>query len=161
MKGENEMLVRCIYCKRQIKATGSTEEVSHGVCHQCLPKALDEMKIPLQDYLEVVPFPALLVDDHGKPVAANERYKGLIGTATNTSIDKSDDTLMVDGEYRGTDTVKMVVNRSRERDEDLEHEHASAEIICDGGKRRLNMLIGTMRVGDRTIVRVEELESEF
>ncbi len=66
------MVVICTYCRRVIKIYSEVDGVSHGICGDCLPHARGECHVSMREYLEK---PALLVDNHGVPVAANTRFK--------------------------------------------------------------------------------------
>ena len=64
--------VVCCYCKKQVKTKPSDcDAVSHGVCDQCLPLMVRELGQPMQEYLDELKAPVLVVQDNARVIAAN------------------------------------------------------------------------------------------
>jgi hemerythrin len=160
------MKVECAYCKKTIKSSGDDTEVSHGVCSDCLPNVLSGNDIPIEAYLESIPYPALLVDDDGDPIASNELYRSKIGNDTKVSKNlmdgrttEKDDSSPTGQRYKGTSTVRMMVKEALRTGADTATTSASAEISGKGRRGRMNMLLGAQRIGKDFIVEIEDVVS--
>ena len=64
--------VVCCYCKKPVKTLPSeSDEVSHGVCDRCLPLMARELGQPMQEFLDELSAPVLVVQDNARVISAN------------------------------------------------------------------------------------------
>ncbi len=61
------MRLICAWCRRDIgRVKGSKlpdSEISHGICESCQDNIVFQEGVPLQKYLDSIPFPVLVVND--------------------------------------------------------------------------------------------------
>jgi hypothetical protein len=72
----------CAWCKKELGESSSSEEqqvITHGICDECALNLRAQMGIPLQEYLDGLKAPVLLVDSDVKVLTANAAVRGLIG----------------------------------------------------------------------------------
>jgi len=73
------MRVVCCYCRKHIRTKSSAVEgVSHGVCDACLPLMVRELGQPMQDYLDELKAPVLVVQDNARVISANAAARKLM-----------------------------------------------------------------------------------
>jgi hypothetical protein len=73
------MRVVCCYCRKHIRTKSSAVEgVSHGVCDACLPLMVRELGQPMQDYLDELKAPVLVVQDNARVIAANAAARKML-----------------------------------------------------------------------------------
>jgi hypothetical protein len=73
------MHVVCCYCRKHIRTKPSeVDGVSHGVCDACLPLMVRELGQPMQDYLDELKAPVLVVQDNARVISANAAARRLL-----------------------------------------------------------------------------------
>jgi len=71
--------VVCCYCKKPVKTLPSeSDEVSHGVCDRCLPLMARELGQPMQEFLDELSAPVLVVQDNARVISANAAARKLL-----------------------------------------------------------------------------------
>ena len=71
--------VVCCYCKKPVKTLPSeSDEVSHGVCDRCLPLMVRELGQPMQEFLDELSAPVLVVQDNARVISANAAARKLL-----------------------------------------------------------------------------------
>jgi len=71
--------VVCCYCKKPVKTIPSEQdETSHGVCDRCLPLMVRELGQPMQEYLDELKAPVLVVQDNARVISANAAARKLL-----------------------------------------------------------------------------------
>jgi PAS domain-containing protein len=71
--------VVCCYCKKPVKTLPSeSDEVSHGVCDRCLPLMARELGQPMQEFLDELIAPVLVVQDNARVISANAAARKLL-----------------------------------------------------------------------------------
>ncbi|OPY04678.1 MAG: hypothetical protein A4E67_02275 [Syntrophaceae bacterium PtaB.Bin038] len=71
--------VVCRYCRKEIRTRPSEfDGVSHGVCDACLPLMVRELGQPMQDYLDELKAPVLVVQDNARVISANAAARKLM-----------------------------------------------------------------------------------
>ena len=71
--------VICCYCGKEIRTKPSElDGVSHGVCEACLPLMVRELGQPMQDYLDEMEAPVLVVQDNARVISANAAARKLM-----------------------------------------------------------------------------------
>ena len=67
----------CMYCKKTLgeirRDTVDDEQISHGLCAECLHRFLAGKGKQLTEFLDTLTAPVFLVDGEGRIVGANER----------------------------------------------------------------------------------------
>jgi len=73
------MRVVCCYCNKTVRTLPSeTEEVSRGVCDRCLPLMARELGQSMQEFLDELKAPVLVVQDNARVIFANEAARKLL-----------------------------------------------------------------------------------
>ena len=73
------MRVICCYCRKEIRTKPSElDGVSHGVCDACLPLMVRELGQPMQEYLDELQAPVLVVQDNARVISANAAARKLM-----------------------------------------------------------------------------------
>ncbi len=71
--------VVCCYCWKQVKTLPSEfDEISRGVCDRCLPLMVRELGQPMQNYLDELKAPVLVVQDNARVISANAAARKLL-----------------------------------------------------------------------------------
>ncbi len=77
------MKILCAFCDKEILSgddnEGPNEIISHGVCQPCFNHIKATMGVDLYEYLDMLDYPVLLVDDDVTVLAANTKAKAFVG----------------------------------------------------------------------------------
>lgn len=77
------MKLICAWCRPDIgRVEGSKlcdSEISHGICESCHDNIMFQQGVPLQQYLDSLPLPVLVVNDDVMVQAANRKACELLG----------------------------------------------------------------------------------
>jgi len=73
----------CAWCRGEIGSIESSihadNEVSHGICNNCLDNLTFQQGVPLTDYLDTLNLPVLLVDSYVVVKAVNKKACEVLG----------------------------------------------------------------------------------
>lgn len=77
----------CAWCERDMGAADSSRlsdtDISHGICSKCLDNFTFQKGVPVQDYLDSIPLPVMLIEvaaDHYTITrSANKALCGMLG----------------------------------------------------------------------------------
>jgi len=167
------MQVICQYCQspiRSIPETGAEKErISHGVCADCLPRLVRDYGYSLQEFLDVLSAPVLVMQNQGRVLAANQ--------AALTKLDKSQ--IEISGELTGdvigcvharepggcTRTVhcqscviRSTVARTHETGEPCLGVPAFADVGILSGDERVEFLISTRKQDDVVVLEIVDAD---
>lgn len=71
--------VVCRYCRKPIRTQPPDHEgESRGVCDRCLPLMVRELGQPMQNYLDELKAPVLVVQDNARVISANAAARKLL-----------------------------------------------------------------------------------
>ncbi len=70
----------CAWCHKEISSDGQDGSVSHGICRECLHKALNKQIGAFHDLFKGVNLPVLLLDRNGRVYAANRDTSEYMGS---------------------------------------------------------------------------------
>ena len=164
--------VVCCYCKKQVKTKPSdTDAVSHGVCDQCLPLMVRELGQPMQEYLDELRPPVLVVQDNARVIAANAAARKML----------TKEQLEICGELAGEVigcmharepggcgqtvhckgcAVRRSVAHTHATGEALYGVHAYQDILTPNGIRTAWFELTTERAGDLVLLRIDDVGVE-
>lgn len=72
----------CAWCQADLGTTGDGPDsavITHGICETCAAALFSQLGVSMQQFLDRLPAPLLVVDDSGIVVGANQRAQILLG----------------------------------------------------------------------------------
>lgn len=163
--------VECQYCRqliRRLPGWDDQEVVSHGVCVTCLPRLLEDLGEPLENFLDRLAPPVFLLQRNCLVLAANEAAREYMsvptielgGVFTGNVIGCKH--AMEPGGCGGTVhcvscAIRRSVTSTFETGEPLEKIPAYAEVGLLSGDRRIRFTISTRKVRDVVWLEIESV----
>jgi hypothetical protein len=161
----------CAWCNRLLSAEGlqAEEVITHGMCRECEEHLLVGFNHPsLQEFLDRLGMPVLLVDDDVNVLAANDMASKLLGKEKGE----------LEG-YRGGDVIecsyarlpggcgrtvhcnacaiRMSVQDTCTTGKSCEKVPACADLYTENGPTHVQFLISTQKVGQFVLLRIDQV----
>ena len=165
----------CFFCNAEIGAAGKSsrndEEISHGLCPNCVPKFMAGHGCQFAEFLDTLPAPIFVVDDNVRILGAN--LEGL------QHIGKSADEiqLRLSGEvfecrhakepggcgqtiHCKTCTIRNAVTKTAQTGKACIRVPAYMDLGSIIQERTVRFLISTEKVNDVILLRIDEVKAE-
>jgi len=164
----------CFFCSSEIgpvsKYVDNEEEISHGLCPNCVPKFMAGHGCEFGKFLDTMPAPIFVVGDNRRIVGANQEGLRLIGK----------DGAEIQGRLGGevfecrharepggcgqtihckTCTIRITVNKTLETGEPSIRVPAYMDLGNIIQERSVRFLISTEKVGDIVLLRIDEVQA--
>jgi len=173
--GVLDMKVVCAWCNAAIHDGVANDDdyegVSHGLCDACLPIVAEDMGVSMDEFLDSLTPPTIVVDLSRRVVAANSTAMALMGK------ERADFMGQLGGYALGcihadepggcgqmvhckSCTIKNTVMHTITTGEPLTNVPASAELSVLTGKRTVEFLVSTQRVGDFVAVTLRDAQGD-
>ena len=166
------MKVICAWCRQEVEPgphhAGEQEKVSHGVCQSCADYFLSSKRPTLDEFLDRLAVPVLVVDSEGDILLANQHALGVLGKDLDS----------VQG-YKGGDamecayarlpggcgktvhckacTIRNNVMETFNTGRSLQRVPAYLNRWVGNEKIRIELLISTEKVDDTVLLRIDQI----
>lgn len=159
----------CAWCKSELDSTNSSsnniDKLSHGICEQCSEKFKYQMGVELNEYIEDLPVPILLVTEERIVLAANKIARKVIdkesyqisqqraGEVFECINAKSQEGCGLTVHCSGC-VIRQSVIETYKTGEGISNKPAILHQYRDG---KIDMYISTEKVGDTVLLRVDKI----
>jgi len=166
------MKVVCAWCKASIhEDTADDDEdtaVSHGICEGCLPGIVEEIGVPMDEFLDSLAPPIIVVQHNRRILAANSAAKALMSKSHNKitgqlggyalgCIHADESNACGQKLHCMSCAIKNSIMHTLTTGEPLSNVPASSELSLITGIRIAQFLISTKKVSDFVLVTIKDL----
>lgn len=165
------MKVSCAWCGALMEAVaggvGSAEpRESHGICEACARTLLEDLGIPVAQFLSELGVPVLVVNDDVRVADANPAAVSFLGGERETILGRLGGEVF---ECRNAHlpggcgrtvhcsgcVLRQTVESTWETGRPHERVPATLEVTREGSASQIAFLVTTAKVGDRVLVRID------
>lgn len=170
MRGRTMKLI-CAWCRQDIGSVEGSKlsdgEISHGICESCHDNIMFQQGVPLQEYLDSLPLPVLVVNDDVVVQAANRKACELLGKGPLEIVQLLGGNVFECAYARLPEgcgktihcsgcAIRRTVSRTYETGEPQRMVPATLRRGFEGHVSTIALSITTMMVGDFVMLRVEK-----
>lgn len=163
----------CAWCGASLDEPGVTHEadaeVSHGICPGCHDRLGEDTGIPVSEFLESLAEPVMLLDDEHTIGMVNRAALELLGLPAGEVLGERTG-LVFDCEHAHQPggcsktihcsgcTIRQAVASTYLSGEPQLSIPATLRVVEDPGLADVDLVVSTLRVGDRVLLRVERFD---
>jgi len=158
----------CAWCKRELKEkAGPADGVTHGICRDCRLAIQKKPEISLNELLETIAAPVVLVDAAGIVQYANAVARGMLGKELpkiqglpGGNVFECDYAYLPEGcgktEHCSGCTVRRAVMSTHETKQGcFKHKVFLNQRQPQGGVQKIALLVSTEKVRDMVLLRID------
>ncbi len=161
----------CMYCQTTVRTIVSedvTDRASHGICPDCLPFIVRDLGLSMEEFLDTLSAPVLVVQDEGRVLAANAAARALLSKPQEQiSGCLGGEVISCRHAYEAggcgqtihceSCAIRRTVMRTMETGEPQLRVPAYADIGDLSGDRKVRFLISTEKRGGCVLLRIDEV----
>lgn len=160
----------CAWCGKPMDGPSSgaprEEPISHGICHDCSRTLWAEVGIPIEEFLESLDLPTILVDGEGRVRRASaealgmvakdrEDVEGFLGGEVFQCVNANLPGGCGQTELCSACTVRNTVTHTYRTGEAQVRVPATLDVTDKGSPREMAFHLTTRKVGSKVIVQIE------
>lgn len=168
MASFNDMTSICAWCGKILRQGSPEAEITHGMCTDCVEYFKNDDVESLQQFIDKLEAPVLLVDDTGKVITVNKAALNAIGKVLDQVRGYNGGDVMecayarLPGgcgktEHCAACTIRNTVMDTHRDGLSRKRTTAFQEIVTPEGVAKMRFLISTEKEGDIVLLRIDEM----